>query len=495
MGTELYLISPIILISFFAVSAIVVDALTSKGTKIGFFYSLLGLILVGISSAFTLLKAPAIILPPETGNLITKGMITFGGYSAIFDIIFSVAGILTILASRPYLVKEYKEYNEYYSMLLFSISGMMLIAHTNNLLILFIGIEIMSISFYVLAGFFRTSIRSIEAALKYFLLGAFATGFLLYGMALIYGATGSISLSTIFQTIQQVSNPPVYLSIGIGLLIIGLCFKVAAFPFHQWAPDVYQGSPTVITGFMSTAGKAAAMVGFIIIARTFMPIYSHSFEHGFNVNGLRIALAFISAGTMLYGNIVAVVQKNVKRMLAYSSIAHAGYLLMGIVAKSPLGFDGVAFYAVAYMFMQIGAFAIVSVVERKDSTNLELSDYSGLGKTHPALAGLMAIFMFSLAGIPPFAGFFGKYYLFVAAIEGGFTWLTIVAVISSMISVYFYIGLIVYMYFKEPDDKLYEYKPGTGWIPLVISAVCLLIFGILPSYLLNVIHKGFLVFF
>ena len=276
MGTELYLISPIILISFFAVSAIVVDALTSKERKIGFFYSLLGLILVGISSVFTLLKAPAIILPPETSNLITKGMITFGGYSAIFDIIFSLAGILTILASRPYLVKEYKEYNEYYSMLLFSISGMMLIAHSNNLLILFIGIEIMSISFYVLAGFFRTSIRSIEAALKYFLLGAFATGFLLYGMALIYGATGSISLSTIGQILQQSSNPPVYIIIGIGLLIIGLCFKVAAFPFHQWAPDVYQGSPTVITGFMSTAGKAAAMVGFIIIARTFMPIYFHS---------------------------------------------------------------------------------------------------------------------------------------------------------------------------------------------------------------------------
>jgi NADH-quinone oxidoreductase subunit N len=369
---------------------------------------------------------------------------------------------------------------------------MMLIGHANNLLILFIGIEVMSIAFYVLSGFFRTNIGSVEASLKYFLLGAFATGFLVYGIALVYGATGSIEVVQISHFILYVSNPPMYLMIGIGLIIVGLGFKIAAFPFHQWAPDVYQGAPTVVTGFMSTAGKAAGMVAFIVVARSFIPIF-YSNDVKFDAEGVRIVLAVLSALTMLYGNIVALAQKNVKRMLAYSSIAHAGYMLMGIVAKTPHGWDAIVFYIITYLFMQLGAFVVISKVENKGE-NLELSDFTGLGKTKPILAAMMAVFMFSLAGIPPFAGFFGKYYLFVAAIETGYLWLTIIAVIASVISIYFYIGLIVQMYFKEAPEKEIETKTGGETITLVISLVALFVFGIFPSLLLNMIHKGFMIY-
>jgi NADH-quinone oxidoreductase subunit N len=491
MNSEIYLSLPIIIITVFGLIAVTFDAFI-KSKNVGYFISILGLLAGGVSAGIILYEYPGLVNFPETESLLSAGLIKFGGYTAFFDLLFCVAGLLTIFSSRPFFRREYKEYNEYYSMLLFAISGMMTIAHANHMLTLFIGVEIMSICFYVLSGFIRTNKFAVEAALKYFLLGAFASGFLAYGMALIYGTTGTMSFPIITKAINLgVANPTILL-IGVGLMIVGLAFKVAIFPFHQWAPDVYSGSPTVVTGFMSTAGKAAALIGFVVIARTIMPVVGGSqIETLFETENIQMLIAILSAATMLVGNITALVQKNVKRMLAYSSVAHAGYLLMGIVANNQQGWSGIAFYAMAYMFMQIGAFAVVGVIERKNSLNLDLSDYSGLSKTSPMLAGLMALFMLSLAGIPPMAGFLGKYYLFIAAVEAGFTWLTIVAVISSMISVYFYIGLIVYMYFKQPGENKIEAKLGGEGITLIVSAVCVLAFGIYPTMIVDLLSKCF----
>jgi NADH-quinone oxidoreductase subunit N len=491
MNSEIYLSLPIILIAGFGLLAVTFDAFI-KSKNVGYFISILGLLAAGIAAGFTLFEQPTLLTPSNPELLLSAGLIKFGGYTAFFDLIFCVAGLLTIFSSRPFFRREYEEYNEYYSILLFAVTGMMTISHANHMLTLFIGIEIMSICFYVMAGFIRTNKFSVEAALKYFLLGAFATGFLVYGMALVYGTTGSMSIPIITNAVQiGVSNPTILL-IGIGLMIVGLSFKVAIFPFHQWAPDVYTGAPTVVTGFMSTAGKAAALIAFIIVGRAVMP----SMEIGdptkyFDTHNIQMILAILSAATMLVGNITALVQKNVKRMLAYSSVAHAGYLLMGIVANNQMGWSGIGFYAMSYMFMQIGAFAVVGVIERKNAKNLDLSDYSGLGQTSPMLAALMALFMLSLAGIPPMAGFLGKYYLFIAAVDSGFTWLTIVAVISSMISVYFYIGLIVYMYFKQPGENKITIKLGGEGITLIISAICIILFGVYPTAIVDILSKCF----
>ena len=490
MELEIQYMLPLILISFFSITAIVLDAIFLN-KKFSYIYSIIGLVLVFATSVFSFVNNPQPIIFSDSAGLITKNMIKFGGFPWFFDALFSLAGILTLFSSRQYIKREYKELNEYYTLLLLSISGMMLICHSNNLLVLFIGIEVMSVSFYVLAGFFRNSIKSIEAAIKYFLLGAFATGFLVYGIALIYGATSSVDLTVIAQKVSSGQFTNLYFVIGFGLILIGLSFKVAAFPFHQWAPDVYQGSPTVVTGFMSTAGKAAALAGFIVVAKALMPVAIINDIISHNTKNFQLIIAIISAATMLIGNFTALVQKNVKRMLAFSSVAHAGYLLMGIVSNSVQGWQGIIFYSTAYLFMQLGAFTILSIFEKENDKNLELSDYAGLSKSHPMLSAMMAIFMLSLAGIPPFAGFFGKYYLFVSTIKADYTWLTIIAVISSIISMYFYIGLILQMYFKDRTEEPMTAEKGLPVFAVVLCAVGILVFGIFPQILTNLFAKFF----
>ncbi len=502
---EILMMLPLISITFFSIIAIVLDPLSGKYKTPIYWFTCTGLITTALLSAYTLSQNDEKVFQIIQENSITKMMINYGGYAAFVDILFCLAGLMTLFATKQYLSKENSDYKEFYSLLLLSISGMMLIAHSANLLILFIGIEIMSVSFYVMSGFFRTNTRSVEAALKYFLLGAFATGFLVYGIAMIYGATGTLNINEIHLNITSLKSHSIYLTIGIGLLIIGLSFKIAVFPFHQWAPDVYEGAPTVVTGFMSTAGKSAAIIGLIIIAKGLFPLNefqslselssssSIAINNNFHsiTNNAQFILSLIAAATMLYGNIVALVQKNIKRMLAYSSIAHAGYLLMGVVSNNTYGWGGILFYLTAYLFMQIGAFVVVSIIEKDKEQNLNITDYSGLHKSKPFLAAMMALFMLSLAGIPPMAGFFGKYYLFLAAINAGFTWLTIVAVISSIISVYFYIGLIVNMYFKDAIGDGISTKTGLANISLIISTAFILILGIFPSYLLELTIKLF----
>lgn len=459
--------SPLSVLSLLSVICIVVDALTPKSERLTFMFA-------GFSMLASMVFACATFWAHGTAF---QGMITVGGYASFFDVVFCMAGILTLFAARPYILRENIEHDEFYSLTLFAVAGMSVIAHSHNLLMTFIGIEIMSVCFYVLAGYFRTNERSIESALKYFLLGAFATGFLVFGMSFIYGSTGSLDYSVIREHVQSGTlNFPRLLALGAGLIVVGLGFKVAIVPFHQWVPDVYEGSPTVVTSFMSTAGKAASLCALLPLVGIVVP-------HGQHVP-LQGALAVLSALTMIVGNVTAVVQTNIKRMLAYSSVAHAGYLLIGFVAMNERGSNGVLFYAVAYMFMQMGAFVVVSILESTNNGRLELNDYAGLSRQHPVLAALMALFMFSLAGIPPMAGFFGKYTLFVAAVEAGYTWLTIVAVISSMISVYFYIGLVVYMYFKDPIvDEPDVRDGGTAGLTLFVCTTFVLVLGLFPGVL------------
>lgn len=485
---ELTLSFPILFLSAMGIILVIVDALTGKNKTLNYILSIATLVISILSAGWILLSNYYLEAQNLSAFPISYGMLAYSGLAYIFDIIFSVAALLTIIAAREYNVRAEFEYKEFYSLVILATSGMMMIAHSADLLLLFIGIEFMSIAFYVLAGYFRKRISSIEAALKYFLLGAFAAGFLLYGIALIYGSTGSLTFSSIAQKIITQNYDGIYLIIGITLAFIGLSFKIAAFPFHQWAPDVYHGAPTVVSGFLSTAGKAAAIFAFILIGKNILIPASYSLDKA-HIDQLLTILAILSAATMLIGNITAIAQNNVKRMLAYSSVAHAGYMLMGIVANTADGWAAATFYAAAYVFMQIGSFAIVANLEGNNGEFLEFSNYSGLYKTRPLIAAMMVIFLLSLAGIPPFAGFFGKYYIFKSAIEAGYLWLAIIGVISSIISVYFYLRLIIYMYFRELSDQTSNAeKPQAAMFSLLVSAAFTVLLGIFPNYLIEILR-------
>jgi NADH-quinone oxidoreductase subunit N len=407
-----------------------------------------------------------------------QGMLSVGGFGSLFGALFSVAALLTIVLSREYMRLEQANFGEFYLLVLFAAIGMMLMAAAADLMVLFLGLELMSICLYVLAGFVRKRSLGNEASLKYFLLGAFATGFLLYGIALLYGASGTTQIAPIVQNFGSLSSSPFFWA-GVGLLTVGFSFKVGAVPFHMWIPDVYQGSPTPVSGFMSTGAKAAAFSVFVLM-------FAHPFDHA---DKFRAVLALLAAASMIVGNVIAIAQTNIKRMLAYSSIAHAGYMLAGLAAGNDLGRTGIVFYLVSYTFMNIGAFGILALLERSEDRNLEFSDYAGLGAQKPFLAALMSIFMVSLAGIPPFAGFFGKYYVFAAAIEAKLTWLAIIGVLTSLVSVYYYLRLVMVMYFQEGKMEISR-RPGAPTVAvLVLAALTILMLGLFPSSLLAIIHS------
>ena len=463
--------APVMIVTVTALAAMIVEA--ARKTK-------------PIATSYVSLAGLAIAAGFAVSNLTVEGqsfggMVRHGGYANYFGTLFCVVAFMTAILSRDYFENQKYHRGEFYILLLFTTVGMMLIASANDLIILFLGIELMSVCLYVLAGFIRTKERANEAALKYFLLGAFSTGFLLYGIALIYGAVGTTNLLIIKNTFAVVSNSLLF-TIGAGLLIIGLAFKVAAVPFHMWAPDVYEGAPTTVTAFMSTGVKAAAFAAFItVFIRTFHFL-------GGRVNDL---IAILAAASMILGNIVAITQTNIKRMLAYSSIAHAGYMLAGIAAGTLEGQVGVMFYLVAYSMMNFGAFAIVSFVEREDDKNFTLDDFIGLSRQQPFLAFLMAVFMFSLAGVPPFAGFFGKYYVFLAAIKSQMTWLAIVGVLASLVSAYYYLRIVVLMYFREGNADVSS-KPSHASVAVVITcAIIVFVLGLFPSFIIQVAQRFF----
>ena len=419
-----------------------------------------------------------------------------------FNIIFLLMATFAVLGAARYPQPDHENKSEYFSLILLAVMGMMFLAKSGNLITAFVSLEIFSISLYILCGFSAkhgtgkespsntpeltwATLTSQESTVKYLLTGAFASAILVYGMALIYAGTGTTEIRFIGQLLHcdetgECANPysrNTLVYIGMGLLFSGLAFKVSLVPFHSWTPDVYQGAPTPITGFMSVATKAAA---FALIARVFFTAFSE-------LNNIWMPFFFgASVLTMLVGNIAAIFQDDVKRMLAYSGVAHAGYLLIGIVANSQDGVASLIFYLNVYLFMNIGAFAVVFIMEGEGKEGNSVSRFKGLAKNHPLIAGAMSLFMLSLAGFPPTAGFFGKLYVFMAAIKQGYILITIMAVIATVISVYFYLRIIVMMYFheNEREEQVVVYR-GMGTI-IALSSIAIILIGFFPSGLMSI---------
>jgi NADH-quinone oxidoreductase subunit N len=407
------------------------------------------------------------------------GMMRTGGYASFVNVVILLGAGLSVELCRPYLARIQHNYGEVYAIVLIATVGMMVLGAANNLVAVFVGLETMSICLYILTGLIRDDEGGIESALKYFLLGAFATGFFLYGMALIYGATGSFYLPEIAASIA-VDGTSILLWAGVGLLLVGFLFKVGAVPFHMWTPDVYQGAPTTIAGFMSTASKAAAFGSLILVLYLALPAERWTG-----------ALAIVALITMVLGNILALAQSNVKRMLAYSSVAHAGYVLVGLSAGSEAGFAGALYYLLVYTLMNIGAFGVMALLEWDDKQGREqtLDSLAGVGHRRPLLGWTMAFFMFSLAGFPPLGGFLGKVAVFAPAIDAGLTWLAIVGVLASAISAYYYLRVLVVFFMKSEDevrvpvsDKPFP-VPVSSAAVLVVCAALLLALGVYPQLL------------
>ncbi|MCM2358798.1 MAG: NADH-quinone oxidoreductase subunit N [Geobacteraceae bacterium] len=413
-----------------------------------------------------------------------NGAVLQDNFSLFFKGIFLVSAALSILISDQYMQREGCNHGELYPLILLATAGMMLMASGTDLMVIFLGLELLSVALYVLAGFNRDKLKSNEAGLKYFLLGAFSTGFLLYGMALTFGATGTTKIAGIAAYVA--ANPMItgnqMFLVGMLLMGVGFSFKIAAAPFHMWTPDVYEGAPTPMTAFMSVGPKAAGFAAFLRVFMIALPAYKPEWS------ALLWVLAVL---TMTVGNITALFQQDIKRMLAYSSIAHAGYVLVGFVAGNAVGTAGIMFYMLSYAFMNIGAFAIILLVGRKGEPNNNVADYAGFGFKHPLLGLAMSIFLFSLAGIPPAAGFIGKFYIFSGAIQAGYIWLAIIGVLNSAASVYYYLRVMVFMYMKDPVEEFDWLKVTPAHaLCLLVAVAGVLIPGIVPGYLLELAQKA-----
>ncbi|HET6569185.1 MAG TPA: NADH-quinone oxidoreductase subunit N [Rhodothermales bacterium] len=408
---------------------------------------------------------------------IFSGMIRSGGVASFVNIIVMLCGLFSIVLSIPYLRSIRHPYGEVYALILFATVGMILLGTANNLVSVFVGLETMSICLYILTGLVRDDEGAIESALKYFLLGAFSTGFFLYGIALIYAAAGTMSLPDIGAGLQA-SHLYVLFWAGVGLLLIGFLFKVSAVPFHMWTPDVYQGAPTTLTGYMSTASKAAAFASLILILYYALPPERWS-----------LVLAVIAVITMVLGNVLALAQSNVKRMLAYSSIAHAGYVLVGLAAGTAAGYSGALIYLLFYAFMNIGAFGVMALLEwdQREGRVQTLDSLAGVGHRQPLLGVAMGVFMFSLTGFPPFGGFFGKFAVFAPAIDAGLTWLVIVGLLASAVSAAYYLRVLWVFWMKPAAEEPAEARTAVFSVPasaaavIVACAVLLIVLGFVPG--------------
>ena len=418
-----------------------------------------------------------------------SGLVIVDSYAVFWKMLLYVVSGLTILLSMSYLKEEKIELAEYYAFVLLALTGMMVMVSGADLLTIYLGIELMSITLYIMAGFKRFEAKSIESSAKYFVLGAFSSGILLYGISLLFGVTGSTRLTEIAAVVNGQGLDDPLILVALMLIIVGFGFKVAAVPFHMWTPDVYQGAPTSVTAFMAVASKAASFAAFLrVLLEAFGGVKP-------NWNGLILAICLL---TIALGNLVAIVQTNVKRMLAYSSIAHAGYALVGVVVAGWVGVEadvssrGVAslmLYLAIYSFMTIGAFAMVAILRHGGLEGDEIQDFTGLAKRHKGGAFLMLIFMVSLAGIPPTAGFIGKFYLFMAAVNSGLAWLAIFGLIFAAISAFYYLRIVMVMYMRDPSSEQ-ERSTKLALSPQVsIVLACALagvvLFGIFPSPLVS----------
>ena len=439
---------------------IVVEALR-KDSPLNFWITVLSLV------AALLFTVQSLETPLNTAF---SGMLVFGGPVAFGSLIILTGTLFCVFISEDYFRGIDHYYGEIYALILFATTGMLALAGSNDLITLFVGLETMSICLYVMAGLIKNEKAGAESALKYFLLGAFSTGFLLYGMALLYGATGTTSI----PEIGAAASTDLLFLAGAALLLVGFLFKVSAVPFHMWTPDVYQGTPTTLTAYMATASKAGTFVAFILILSRALPIME-----GLN---WQLVLSAVAIVTMVFGNIIALVQDNVKRMLAYSSIAHAGYALVGLATGTFEGFSAVLFYLFAYTIMNVGAFGVIAYYERNKGLDFtQVQNLAGLGYKEPLMGVSLSVFLFSLAGIPPLVGFVGKYYVFAAAINAEMVGLAIVGVLASAASVYYYLRVMVYLYFREEHQPIELFNPtllykGT----IAILAILTLYYGIEP---------------
>ena len=462
---DFYYVLPEIVLTFGALVLLIVDLILPKRDGAVF----------GVAIATLLATAAAVLSFAGVNVTASAGLLAIDGFATFFKLVFLLSAVMTVLMSGSYLRVEGVRAGEYCFLILCATLGMMFMASGVDLITLFIGLETMAIAFYILAGFLKPSERSNEAAVKYFLLGAFSLGLLLYGMSLLYGATGTTSLNGIAAALAN-GERSLVLILALILIGAGMGFKIAAVPFHMWAPDVYEGAPTPVTAFLSVGSKAASFAMLLRIFFVGLP---------FLVSDWQTLFWVLAAITMTVGNIAAITQTNTKRMLAYSSIAHAGYVLVGVVAGTERGITATLVYLWVYLFMQLGAFAILAMLRRQDVVGDELKDLSGLYFRKPFAAIAMLIFMLSLGGIPPTAGFMGKVWVFGAAIDQGFIWLAVIGVVNSAISLYYYYRIIVFMWLKEETlGSDIEMSPGIATV-LGIAVVGSIFFGIFPDMLFD----------
>jgi len=436
---DFYVLLPVMLLVAWASALLLVDLFIPKERK--WLTAMLAAFGLALALGFTLSQVGR----ENTGF---AGMVVLDGFAVFVNALLLVSGLLGVSLAYGYVKRMGIERGEYYTLILFSVSGMMLMAQAADLIIVFLSLELLSLPLYVLAAFARPKTDSEEAGLKYFLLGAFASGFVLYGIALIYGATGSTSLTGIVAAASNGTASPL-LTIGSALILVGLGFKVAAVPFHMWTPDVYQGAPTAVTAFMAAGAKVAGFAALLRVFATAFPSISAD---------ITPILQVISALTMIVGNLAAISQSDIKRMLAYSSIAHAGYIMMAFVPYgnpevAPVSIAAGLFYLVAYSLTNFGAWGVVIALEQAEGKGLAISDYAGLGRKYPALAAAMTVFMLSLIGFPPTLGLVGKFYLFRAVLAGGYVGLAIIGVLTSLFSAYYYLRVVVTMYMQEGEPE------------------------------------------
>jgi NADH-quinone oxidoreductase subunit N len=412
-------------------------------------------------------------------NETSLGVLLADDFSLFVTFVLVAIGILTILFSSQVIDRDGIPAGEYYALLLFSIAGMVMIAMAADLLVIFIALEVLSLAVYVLTGIRRDSPQGSEAAFKYFLLGAFSSAFFLYGIAFAFGLTGTTQLTGVAAGLTSPAAAESGLVVvAIALLLVGFAFKISAVPFHMWTPDAYEGAPAVVTGFMSTAVKAAAFAAF---ARVFMVVLEP-----FSVDWVG-PVWVIAMATMILGTVVGVAQRNLKRMLAYSSIAHGGYLLAGLIAANEVGQGAILFYLAAYAVTNVAAFGVIALLGTKDNPRDELTDYKGLWYSRPALAALMTVCLLSLGGLPPTAGFIGKWYIFSAAVSEGYYGLAIVGMLTSVVSVFFYLRVVVMMYMQEREETDAVPAPitGAGLAAVAIAVAAIFYLGILPTRVLD----------
>jgi len=468
--SDFYYILPELVLTAGALVLLVADVLMPRNHR--------ALAVVGVAALLATLGT--VVMFKGTRLEVAHGLIAVDGFALFFKVVFIVAAIMTVLMSIRYLEIEGASPGEYYFLILCATLGMMIMASGIDLITVFIGLETMAVSFYILAGFIKPNQRSNEAAVKYFLLGAFSLGILLYGMSLMYGLSGTTNLRVMSAIFNGQERDP-RLVLAVILVVAGMGFKIAAVPFHMWAPDVYEGAPTPVTAFLSVGSKAASFAMLLRIFVEGLPAMSDDWRLLFEV------LAIV---TMTVGNLAALTQSNLKRMLAYSSIAHAGYLMIGIVAGTARGVTAMLIYLLVYSFMQLGAFAVLILMRRQDVVGDELKDFSGLHFRNPMAAFAMLFFMLSLGGIPPTAGFMGKFWLFSAAIESGYVWLAVIGVLNSAISLYYYLRIVVFMYLKQETSGSEPVTTPALTFTLAVALAATIALGVYPRLLFDAADRS-----